>query len=128
MGSNISFTVTGSTRRTEQFLSKIQNGDIYAGLESIAQRGVEALRANTPVESGLTAASWGYEIERSSSATSITWYNSHVESGVNIAVILQYGHGTGTGGWVSGRDYINPAIRPIFDEIANEVWKKVTSA
>lgn len=125
----ITFSVSGSTNRTQAFLQKMQSpGSLTAGLESIAQRGVEALRGMTPVESGLTAASWAYTIEQSSSGITISWTNSHVESGVNIAVILQYGHGTGTGGYVAGRDYINPAIQPIFDEIANEVWKKVTSA
>jgi hypothetical protein len=124
----ITFTLSGSTDRTRQFLEKMKTADLYSGLESLAQRGVEALRANTPTESGLTAASWGYEIELKGNSTTIWWTNTHVESGVNIAVILQYGHGTGTGGYVSGRDYINPAIQPIFDEISNEVWKKVTSA
>lgn len=124
----VTFTLTGSTKRTESFLQKIGGGNLYSGLEAIAQRGVSALQANTPVDSGLTAASWSYEIENQSGTTSISWINTHVESGVPIAILLQYGHGTGTGGFVSGRDYINPAIKPIFDDLANEVWKKVTSA
>jgi hypothetical protein len=97
-------------------------------LESLGQKGVAALSSATPVDSGLTAASWSYEISNKNGRTTITWFNSHVESGVNIAIILQYGHGTGTGGYVSGRDYINPAIQPIFDQIAEDMWKKVTSA
>lgn len=124
----ITFTVTGSTKRTQDFLRKIQSGGMYAGLESIAKRGVVALASATPVDSGVTANSWSYEIEKRDGGVTISWLNTHVEDGVHIAIILQYGHGTGTGGYVSGRDYINPAIKPIFDEIANDVWKQVTSA
>jgi hypothetical protein len=89
--------------------------------------GVDALAKATPSESGLTAKSWGYRIYRNRNSTGIEWYNSNENNGVNIAILLQYGHGTGTGGYVSGQDYINPAIRPIFDRIAEDVWKKVTS-
>jgi hypothetical protein len=124
----ISFTTSGSTANTDRFLKAMQASDLYSGLDRLAQRGVSALQANTPQSTGLTAASWGYEIEVADGKATIYWYNTHVESGVNVAVILQYGHGTGTGGYVSGRDYINPAIQPVFDEIADEVWKKVTSA
>ena len=106
----------------------MQKPDLYSGLTGLAQRGVAALQASTPKESGLTAASWDYEIETKGDITKITWINTHTVDGVNIAIILQYGHGTGTGGYVSGRDYINPAIKPIFDEISDEVWKKVTLA
>lgn len=109
------------------FLKSMQNLQAPS-VEALAQRGVDALRAATPVESGLTAQSWGYEIEQKNGAIFISWTNSNIVNGVNVAVILQYGHGTGTGGYVSGQDYINPAIKPIFDEIANELWKKVTSA
>lgn len=125
---SISFTVSGSTAKIEAFLQKMQQPNLFSGLESLGQQGVAALSAATPVDSGLTAASWSYEIEDKNGLVTITWFNSHVENGVNIAIILQYGHGTGTGGYVSGRDYINPAIQPIFDQIANEMWKKVTSA
>lgn len=124
----ITFSVSGSTGKTDAFLRKIQSGDLYSGLEAIAQRGVSALQAATPKDSGLTAASWSYEIEKTSEKTTITWINTNTINGVNVAIILQYGHGTGTGGYVAGRDYINAAIQPIFDEIANDVWKKVTSA
>lgn len=124
----ITFKVTGSTKRTSDFLQKMQRMDLYSELDGIGRRGVEALRANTPVDTGLTAASWGYEITRDPAKTTITWYNTHNESGANIAILLQYGHGTGTGGFVSGQDYINPAIQPIFDEIAESVWRRVTSA
>lgn len=118
----------GSTKRTQRFLRKMQDIGLYANLENLAQIGVSALESATPKESGLTAASWDYEIQVEGGATTIHWTNSHVNQGVNIAIILQYGHGTGTGGYVAGRDYINPAIQPIFDEIAHELWKRVTSA
>lgn len=123
----ISFTTGGSTRKTKTFLDRLGSQDFYSGIESLAQRGVAALRAATPVDSGLTAASWSYEIKVTNSSATITWLNTNVNNGVNVAILLQYGHGTGTGGYVSGRDYINPAIQPIFDSISDEVWKKVTS-
>jgi hypothetical protein len=124
----ISYTVGGSTARTQSFLNRILHGDLFAGLEPYAQRGVDALRAATPVDSGYTANSWFYEIEKSSSGVTIWWKNSNVIGGFNVAIGLQYGHGTGTGGWVEGYDYINPALRPIFDEIAAAVWKEVQRA
>ena len=88
--------------------------------------GVEALSSATPIESGLTASSWYYKIENKDGKASINFYNSNIQNGVPIAIILQYGHGTGTGGWVEGKDYINPAIQPIFDKIVNDAWKEVT--
>lgn len=124
----ISFSLSGSTDNTRKFLERMKAPDLFSGLERLAQLGVSALQANTPKESGLTAASWDYEIEVKNGKTTIWWINKHIEDGVNIAVILQYGHGTGTGGYIAGRDYINPSIKPIFDEISNQVWKKVTSA
>ena len=124
----ISFSSSGSFGNTEKFLKAMSAGDILRSLDQYGRRGVDALRSATPVESGLTAELWSYEVEKSRTGYSITWSNTHSVSGVNIAVILQYGHGTGTGGYVSGRDYINPAIRPIFDQIADDVWKEVTSA
>lgn len=125
----ISFTLGGSTKQTDNFLQEMQkpNG-LYSDLAGIAQRGVIALQTATPVDSGQTAMSWGYEIVIKEGACTITWLNSHVEGEINVAIILQYGHGTGTGGYVAGRDYINPALKPIFDEIADSVWRKVTSA
>jgi hypothetical protein len=123
------FSVSGSTDKTRAFLQKMQSGDLFSeSLESLAQQGVNALAGATPVDSGLTAASWSYEIETTGSTTKITWSNANRVNGVNVAVILQYSHGTGTGGYVAGYDYINPAIQPIFDQIADEVWKKVTLA
>ena len=123
----ITFSLSGSTSKTSEFLRKAQSSDFYSGLDGLAQRGVSALQANTPKDSGLTAASWSYEITQENGKVTITWLNTNTVNGVNVAVILQYGHGTGTGGYVSGRDYINAAIQPIFDEIADDVWKKVTS-
>jgi len=89
---------------------------------------VTALAAATPVESGETAKAWSYKIVKQGRSHSIEWHNSHVEGGSPIAILLQYGHGTGTGGYVQGRDFINPAIQPIFDQIAADIWKVVTSA
>lgn len=97
-------------------------------LDRFGQEGVAALSSATPVDSGKTAASWSYEIERGDGKTVISWSNSNVNDGVNIAVILQYGHGTGTGGFVQGRDYINPAIQSVFDRIAEEAWREVTKS
>lgn len=95
-------------------------------LDKYGAEGVAALASATPVDTGLTAASWYYEIEAEAGRMSITFYNSNVQNGIPIAIILQTGHGTGTGGWVQGRDYINPALRPIFDRIAEDAWKEVT--
>lgn len=125
----ISFSVSGNTNRTSTFLRKMQQQSaLYSGLDSLAQQGVAALTVATPVDSGLTANSWTYEIEIKNGSVTITWLNTNTVNGVNVAVILQYGHGTGTGGYVAGYDYINPALRPIFDRLADEVWKRVTSA
>jgi len=125
---NSLFSDSGSTRSTQAFLKKMQAGNMFEGLDSLAQQGVNALASATPVDSGLTASSWSYEIDTEGNRTKISWINSHREGSVNVAIILQFGHGTGTGGYVSGRDYINPAIKPIFDQIANDIWKKVTLA
>lgn len=123
-----SFVVTRSGKRTEDFLRKLQRNDIYKSLDSAAKMGVNALASASPKESGLASDSWGYEIERSGSSVTITWTNNDVENGFPVAIMLQYGYGTGTGGYVQGRDYINPAMRPVFDNIADKVWKVVTSA
>lgn len=117
----------GSFKHTEKFLKGASNINFKRILEQCAQEGVRALAAATPVDSGLTANSWGYEIVISKSSYAIHWTNSHVVDGVPIAIILQYGHATGTGGYVQGHDYINPAIQPIFDKIANTLWREVSS-
>jgi hypothetical protein len=112
----------------EKFLRRAISGDFYKNLDRFGREGVAALANATPVDSGLTASSWTYEIEQGSGSVSITWLNTNTVSGVNVAIILQYGHGTGTGGYVQGQDYINPVIKPLFDRIAEDVWKAVTSA
>lgn len=124
----VEITSTGNFDKTEKFLKFIRTGRQYAFLDSYAQRGVEALRAATPADTGLTAASWSYTVSKNPGGVRIDWLNSNFENGFAVAVSLQYGHGTGTGGYVAGEDYINPAIRPVFDEIANSVWRAVTSA
>ena len=102
--------------------------DIYSVLSALGTRGVAALRSATPVDSGITASSWDFHIEHEKGRVSIVWTNSSSNEGLPIAILLQYGHGTGTGGYVEGIDYINPAIKPVFDEIAEEVWKEVKNA
>lgn len=123
----ISFRQKGDFKKTEKFLKKSLGPNYRSVLEKYAEQGVSALAANTPVESGKTASSWSYEIIQNGSSLSIVWNNSHVVKGTNIAVILQYGHATRTGGYVVGRDYINPALRPVFDKLADAAWKEVTS-
>jgi hypothetical protein len=124
----ISFESKGSFRNTESFLKRVSKQSIRASLEKYARQGVSALASSTPEESGLTATSWDYEITSSRGSYSIIWTNSNIVDGVPVAILLQYGHGTGTGGYVQGNDFINPAIKPIFDQIAQDVWKVVTTA
>lgn len=116
----------GDFSKVTKYLIKAKKGIRLRDLDKYGKQGIAALSSATPVDTGLTASSWYYRIERSGSTISITFLNSNVQNGVPIAVILQYGHGTGTGGWVQGRDYINPALRPIFDKIADDAWKEVT--
>lgn len=123
----IRFRHRGDLKKTEAFLRHAETGNFYKNVSALAQKGVEALASATPKDTGNTASQWTYQIEKSSTACKITWQNNNINQGVNIALILQYGHGTGTGGYVEGRDYINPAIKPIFDQIADDVWKEVTS-
>ena len=118
----------GSFNKLENFLNKMSRGGIYTSLDAYAKEGVAALSKATPLETGETKNSWNYQIKQGKGSCTITWTNSHIEDGVPIAIILQYGHGTGTGGYVQGQDYINPAMRPVFDNIADNVWKAVTSA
>jgi hypothetical protein len=103
----------------------MSNGEIFRELKKYGEDGVKALADATPKDSGKTAASWSYEVEKSKGSYTIAWTNSNINDGVPIAVILQYGHGTRNGGYVQGRDYINPAIRPIFDQIAEDAWREV---
>lgn len=122
----ISFRHKGDFSKLTSFLEKAKQTVRIGDLDRYGREGVSALASATPVDSGKTAASWYYEIQQSPGSVTITFNNSHVNAGVPIAIILQYGHGTGTGGWVQGRDYINPAIQPIFDKIANDAWREVT--
>ena len=121
----ISFTSKGDFSKTIKFLNKVKNVKINDILSKYGKIGVNALSQATPKDSGVTSRSWNYKIEVNNDNASIVWYNANVVKGVNIAVILQYGHGTRNGGWVEGRDYINPAMKPIFDKIADQVWKEV---
>lgn len=124
----ISFRHKGDFSKLTRYLEKVKNTTkLETILKKYGQAGVDALSSATPVESGLTASSWSYEIEYSGGSCSIIFSNSNINKGVPIAIILQYGHGTGTGGWVEGRDYINPAIQPIFDKIVEDAWKEVTN-
>lgn len=123
----ITFRHRGSFNRIEKFLNGVRGEKYLNVLDKYGQEGVNALAAATPRDSGKTAESWYYEISRTEKGTMISWHNSNVVQNVNIAIILQYGHGTGTGGYVQGRDYINPAMRPVFDKIAAEAWKEVTT-
>ena len=124
----VKFEVSGGFTKTERFLNRMKRREYLNVLDEFGRDGVQALRNATPVDSGATAEAWDYEIKRTRNYTEIVWTNSNINDGVPIAVILQYGHGTGTGGYVQGRDYINPAIRPRFDKIAEKAWKVVTSA
>lgn len=122
----ISFTGKGDFSKLNRYLERLKEVIKIGDLDKYGRAGVEALRSATPVDSGETANSWYYEIVRKKGSVSIQFKNSNINEGVPIAVILQYGHGTGTGGWVEGRDYINPSIQPIFDKIAENAWKEVT--
>ena len=122
----ISLRQKGDFSKLTKYLEKVKEGFDVGILDKYGQAGVRALASATPVDTGLTANSWYYKIEKSKGSVSIAFYNSNIQNGVPIAVILQYGHGTKNGGWVQGRDYINPAIRPIFDAIVEDAWKEVT--
>ena len=124
----ISFRQKGDFSKLTKFLERAKESVKLGDLDKYGRAGVEALASATPVASGLTASSWYYVIENKNVSATITFLNRNIQNGVPIAIILQYGHGTGTGGWVQGRDYINPAIQPIFDKIADDAWKEVTKS
>ena len=126
MSNSIKMVCTGSFNKTEQFLKKANKASKTIDLTKYGEKGVAALQAATPTRTGLTASSWYYKIEKSGSTITLSFFNSNVNKGVPIAIILQYGHGTNNGGWVQGRDYINPALRPVFDEMAQAIWREVT--
>lgn len=123
----IIFRQKGNFSKLNSYLERLKEVVKLGDLNKYGRQGVQALSSATPIESGETANSWYYEINRTKESVSISFHNSNINNGVPIAIILQYGHGTGTGGWVEGRDYINPAIQPIFDKIAEDAWKEVTS-
>lgn len=124
----ITFKEKGDFSKLTKYLEKAKKSVNIGDLSRYGEMGVAALAAATPVDSGLTAASWFYKIENKDGSTRLNFCNSNIQNGVPIAIILQYGHGTRNGGWVEGRDYINPAIQPIFDKIAADAWKEVTKA
>lgn len=122
----ITFRHKGDFSRTTKYLERVKNTVHIGNLDRFGREGVAALASATPIESGLTANSWYYEIKHEKESVSISFNNSNIQNGVPIAIILQYGHGTRNGGWVEGRDYINPAIQPVFDRIVDDAWKEVT--
>lgn len=122
----ITFRHKGDFSKLTNFLEKAKESVRLGDLDKYGREGVAALSSATPVDSGLTAQSWYYKIEHRNGSAAITFHNSNIQNGVPIAIILQYGHGTRNGGYVQGRDYINPAIQPVFDRIANEVGREVT--
>ena len=121
----IGFKQKGDFSKTERYLQKIKNLNIRNIIEKYGEKGVAALSSATPVDTGKTSSSWYYDISQTNTGITINFNNSNINKGVPIAIILQYGHGTRNGGWVEGRDYINPAIQPIFDEIALKAWEEV---
>lgn len=123
----IEVEVKGDFRNTDRFLAEMAKDDLFTVLQHYAHMGVDALSSATPVRSGETATSWTFDIINKKGEHGIIWRNTNVHDGIPIAIIIQYGHGTGTGGWVEGYDYINPAIRPVFETITTEVWKQVTN-
>ena len=123
---SITLTGKGDFSKTYSFLKRMKEQKFLSALEKYGEEGVKALRGATPRDTGLTAASWSYRIERGKDSATITWTNSNTNHGVPIVILIQYGHATGTGGYVQGRDFINPAMRPVFDKIAQEAWMEVT--
>lgn len=123
----ITITQKGDFKNTERFLSNAQKLNYINILKKYGDMGVSALASNTPKDTGITAASWDYNIEMRSGGYIINWFNNHTNNGVVIAVLIQYGHGTGNGGYVQPTDYINPAMKPIFDKMAEDIWKEVTT-
>lgn len=122
----VNFRHQGDFSEVTRYFAKVQKPIPDSILNKYGERGVAALASTTPVDTGKTAGSWSYKVERGNGTLSLSFHNSNIQNGVPIAIILYYGHGTRTGGWVQGRDYINPALQPIFDALANEAWREVT--
>ena len=123
----ISFKHKGDFINTTRYFERVKDTVRKINFKKYGEQGVAALAAATPVDTGLTANSWRYEVKEEKGRVTLSFCNSNIQNGVPIAIILHYGHGTNNGGWVEGRDYINPAIQPIFDKIANDAWKEVKS-
>lgn len=123
----ISFRQKGDFSKLDRYFEKLREAAKIGVLDKYGRAGVKALSSATPTRTGVTAASWSYKINRKNGSVSLDFYNSNINEGVPIAIIIQYGHGTGTGGWVEGIDYINPAIQPLFKQLADDAWKEVTS-
>lgn len=121
----ITFKQKGDFSKTKKYMEKLREFALTGKLNKYGEMGVKALQSATPVRTGTTASSWGYTIETSGDEISIHWTNSNINKRVNIALLLQYGHGTGTGGYVQGIDYINPALKPVFDSIVEDIWREV---
>lgn len=124
----LTFKVSGNYNKTKKFLHKSKKVRLDSILNKYGRKGVEVLSDATPKDTGLTASSWSYSISHTPNGATVSWKNSNVNNGVPIAIILQYGHGTRNGGYVQGKDYINPAMRPVFDELAKAAWKEVSSS
>ena len=122
----IKFRQKGDFSKVTKYFEKLKEADRFRLLDKYGRDGVAALASATPVKSGLTAQSWYYKIETKNGMSRVSFHNSNIQNGVSIAIILQYGHGTRNGGWVEGRDYINPAIQPVFDQIVEHAWREVT--
>jgi hypothetical protein len=124
----ISLQSSGSFKKTESYLSRLLKNDIKTQLQRFGQEGVTALSQATPKDSGKAASSWSYSVEKTRTGYELSWSNDNVENGARVVLLIQYGHGTNGGGYVAGRDFINPALKPIFDKIEREVWKVVKTA
>lgn len=122
----VSIRHKGDFAKLTRYLEKVKSAARVSVLDRFGKEGVAALSSATPVDTGVTSRSWYYEIERGKGSAIIKFCNSNVQNGVMIAIILQYGHGTRNGGWVEGRDYINPALQPVFDKLAESAWREVT--
>lgn len=122
---SFSMRTTGSWDKTQRWLTKLSKGEFYAKLDDIGRLGADRLASATPRDSGKTALSWAYRVKKTPTGASVVWYNTNIHNGFSIAILIQYGHGTGTGGWVPGYDYINPAIQPVYKTAIDQVIKEV---
>lgn len=119
-------TTSGSFKNTDAFFKRMQSSDIQKTVKKYGVKGMDALSNATPEDTGETAKSWKYEVTKKPGEITIGWHNTHEEKGLPIAILVQYGHATRDGGYIPGRDFVNPAMRPVFDQISDEVWRQVT--